>query len=146
MKVTVKIEGRPFIVEVGDIYARPVVALVDGERFEVWPEGEVASSEGGPEEGTQPQTEAVTPAQPPRARVTPQASDPNQVTAPIPGVIISINVQPGETVTHGQELCVLEAMKMKNVIRATRAGEIAAVKVTVGQHVQHSELLIEFAE
>lgn len=141
MKVTVKIEGRPFVVEVGDIYARPVVALVDGERFEVWPEGEHIA-----EEGSQPQTESASPAQPPRARVTPQASDPGQVTAPIPGVIISINVQPGETVTHGQELCVLEAMKMKNVIRATRAGEIAAVKVTVGQHVQHGELLIEFTE
>lgn len=141
MKVTVKIEGRPFVVEVGDIYARPVVALVDGERFEVWPEGE-----SKPDEPTQPQTETVAPAQPPRARVTPQASDPSQVPAPIPGVIISIHVQPGETVTHGQELCVLEAMKMKNVIRATRAGEIAAVKVTVGQHVQHDDVLIEFAE
>ena len=137
MKVTVKIEGRPFVVEVGDIYARPVVALVDGERFEVWPEGEEKT-----EIAAQPQAKPVTP----RARVIPQASDPNQVAAPIPGVIISISVQPGETVTHGQELCVLEAMKMKNVIRATRAGEIAAVKVTVGQHVQHGDVLIEFAE
>ncbi len=70
----------------------------------------------------------------------------NVVRAPIPGVIISIAVQPGDTVEVGQELCVLEAMKMKNAIRAPRAGTIGKVLAAVGEHVQHHDLLIEFAE
>jgi biotin carboxyl carrier protein len=45
----------------------------------------------------------------------------------------------------GDELCALEAMKMRNAIRATRAGRIATVHVAVGQHVKHQELLVEFA-
>ena len=67
------------------------------------------------------------------------------VRAPIPGVIVAIAVKPGAKVQIGDELCALEAMKMRNAIRATRAGQIAAVHVTVGQHVKHQELLVEFA-
>ncbi len=66
------------------------------------------------------------------------------VRAPIPGVIVSVAVQPGQAVTVGQELCVLEAMKMKNVIRAPRAGVIAAVRVAVGQTVKHKDVLVEY--
>jgi propionyl-CoA carboxylase alpha chain len=68
------------------------------------------------------------------------------VLAPIPGVIVSIAVEPGAEVEQGQELCILEAMKMKNVIRSPRAGQIAAIKVSAGQHVKHHDLLMEFAE
>jgi glutaconyl-CoA/methylmalonyl-CoA decarboxylase subunit gamma len=68
------------------------------------------------------------------------------VLAPIPGVIISIDVKPGDTVEHGTTLCVLEAMKMKNAIRATRAGKIGAVQINVGETVRHNQVLIEFAD
>jgi biotin carboxyl carrier protein len=67
------------------------------------------------------------------------------VRAPIPGVIVALSVQPGVAVTFGQELCVLEAMKMENMIRAPRAGTIAAVRVTVGQHVKRQDVLVEYA-
>jgi propionyl-CoA carboxylase alpha chain len=66
------------------------------------------------------------------------------VYAPLPGVIDSIAVQPGDQVEAGQELCVLEAMKMKNVIRSARSGEVARLHVSVGQHVKHNDALIEF--
>ena len=68
------------------------------------------------------------------------------VLAPIPGVIIAISVKPGDSVTRGQELCVLEAMKMKNAIRASRDGKIAAILVNVGDHVKNSQVLIEFTD
>ncbi len=62
----------------------------------------------------------------------------------IPGLIFLIKVQEGEKVVPGQELCILEAMKMKNVIRAPRAGRIAAVKVNNGQQVAEGDVLVEF--
>ena len=68
------------------------------------------------------------------------------VNAPLPGVIVAVSVKPGETVAHGQELCTIEAMKMKNVIRAGRAGTIAAVHVTLNQHVKHHDVLLEFTD
>ena len=60
-------------------------------------------------------------------------------------VIVSVAVKAGEAVAVGQEVCALEAMKMKNAIRATRAGVIARVHVAPGQAVRHRDLLAEYA-
>lgn len=150
MKVTVKIDDRFFEVEIGDLYTRPIVAVVEGERFEVWPEDILTGlppipgrKSSKPLAAPRPASRAVMPAAP----TAPQArSEAKAVHAPIPGVIISIAVKPGDTVEVGQELCILEAMKMKNSIRAPRAGEIGAVPVSAGQHVQHHDLLFEYAD
>ena len=60
-------------------------------------------------------------------------------------MIAAVSVQPGSGVTVGQELLVIEAMKMKNAIRAARAGEIGALHVGVGQTVRQGDLLLEYA-
>jgi len=52
------------------------------------------------------------------------------VLAPIPGVILTILVKEGDDVAYGQDLCIIEAMKMRNAIKAARTGRIAAVRVT----------------
>lgn len=149
MKVTVKVEGRAFDVEIGDLDARPIVAMVEGERFEVWPED--APAAGGPPLAVEPVARPAA-ASPRRSRRTageaasPRGSAGKIVYAPIPGVIDSIGVQPGDAVAAGQDLVVLEAMKMKNVIRASRAGEIGKIHVTIGQHVRHNDALMEYVE
>lgn len=136
MKLKVTVEGHAFNVEVGDLNAEPVIATVDGERFEVWLE---SGSVNGREAGERMKADAPS--------TLPQGDVPGvkgAVLAPIPGVIVSVAVQPGQAVKTGQELCVLEAMKMKNVIRAPRDGVIMAVHVTVGQTVKHKDVLIEY--
>jgi glutaconyl-CoA/methylmalonyl-CoA decarboxylase subunit gamma len=154
MKYKVRVEDRTFEVEVSDIDARPIVALVEGERFEVWPETETAAPapepEGPPSTGTA--VPARTSAAPrPTRRTSGEVSAPpgsagKVVYAPIPGVIESVVVHPGDTVDVGQALCVLEAMKMKNVIRAPQQGTIAEVHVTPGQHVKHNDVLMEYGD
>ena len=136
MKMKLKIEGRVFNVEIGDLHSRPVIALVDGERFEIWPEERGATS-SVPEER---QAQHIQPAPPTTA------THPNQVTAPLPGVIDEILVQSGDRVEAGAPLCVIEAMKMKNIIYASRAGTIADIKVAHGQQVQHGDVLLTFHE
>lgn len=133
MKVTVKVDGQLFEVEIADIATRPVIATVDGELFEVWPEGD--------QEAKITASPVVQPIQPPAT-----SSQVSNITAPIPGVIVAVSVKPGDVVTVGQELVVLEAMKMKNVIRSPRAGTVSAVKVAVGQTVKHRDLLVEYSE
>lgn len=59
-----------------------------------------------------------------------------------PGVILAVRVKPGEQVTAGQEVCVLEAMKMQNSIRAKQSGVVSAVYVSDGQHVKHHQPLM----
>jgi len=138
MKVIVRVNDKLYEVEIGDLNARPIVAVVEGETFEVWPEA--IGSGAGPAPSAAP-APAQVPASAPAAK--PQ-SDASAVHAPIPGVIVSVSVQPGDQVSTGQELCVLEAMKMKNIIRAPRDGEIATVSMVVGQHVQHHQVLVEY--
>ena len=65
------------------------------------------------------------------------------VTAPMPGLILSIAVGPGDAIEAGTPLLVLEAMKMENVIKATATGTVKAVHVSQGQAVEKRQRLIE---
>lgn len=146
MKLTIKVNESSFDVEVGDVNTRPIVATLDGVTYEVWPEESVVETVTAipvavKTAESRPATVArsTAPAQP--------AGDASKaVLAPIPGVIISISAKVGDNVSFGQELCVLEAMKMKNSIKATRAGKISAVRINSGDHVQHGQALFDFAD
>jgi biotin carboxyl carrier protein len=75
-------------------------------------------------------------------KVNPKSSK-TRIVAPIPGVILSINVKVGDEIKVGDRLLVLEAMKMENNIVAEKAGVVSALKITVGQQVLQDELMIE---
>ena len=151
MKYKVRIDDEEFNIEVVDVDARPIRVNLDGETFEVWPEMPLSEpkvdklvSHLVPAE-TPPDTKTPVPA----AKIEEDkktSSDRTKVLlAPIPGIILKITVQVGTEVEYGQELCVLEAMKMNNLIRAPRAGTISAIHVSEGKHVKHGDLLMEFA-
>jgi biotin carboxyl carrier protein len=127
------VNGRPFTVEVewqgaaSEATVRPEIMPARPERTAVMPA-------------------AGRPAQPP----TPQISDSERasaatVDAPMPGVILEVRVRPGAAVSRGDELCVLEAMKMRNSIRSPRDGEIQDVLVAAGAKVAYGEPLVRFA-
>lgn len=144
MKINLKIQGNDYTVIVEDIHKRPIKAEVDGEVFEVWPQ-EMDVPDQTNIASTNP---AQMVSQSPAVMATSDHSSADavsgQVQAPIPGVIVDVKVKPGDSVSYGQELCVLEAMKMKNSIRANRDGVIKAVHATIGEHVHQSQLLVEF--
>jgi biotin carboxyl carrier protein len=64
------------------------------------------------------------------------------VTSPLPGVVIAIKVNVGDVVKSGQEVAVLEAMKMENSIEATQDGTVTAVHVTKGDSIQEGTAII----
>ena len=66
------------------------------------------------------------------------------VLSPMPGLIVRIAVEAGDDVKTGQELLVLEAMKMENVLRAERDGKIEKIEVAEGDTVSSDQLLISF--
>lgn len=66
------------------------------------------------------------------------------IKAPMPGLIVGINVQPGDTVKKGDAVLILEAMKMENLIKAPGEGTIRAIRVTKGDRVEKNQVLIEF--
>lgn len=67
----------------------------------------------------------------------------NDIKAPMPGLILDVNVKPGDEVKEGDYLLVLEAMKMENSLTAPRDGVVKSVAVTKGESVDKNQLLIE---
>ena len=141
----VTIGGKTYHVEVPDPGATPLQVIVDGQVFDV----EIA----GTEAWVAPQAVPVptqAPLSPPRRMPVPQAAQPTdtrgeEITAPMPGTILSLEVQAGQQVEPGQVVCVLEAMKMKNPIRAARGGSVAQTAVQVGQNVSYGDLLVKLS-
>lgn len=144
MKIKVEIDGQQYEVSIEDINARPVVAIIEGERYEVWPESDDSEDStpiNRPPVSIPVPVPAATVSDKPAQRV-----DAKNITSPLPGVIVAILVKPGDQVKRGQELCTLEAMKMKNAIKSTRDGKIASVEVSVGDQVGHGQVLLTYAE
>jgi biotin carboxyl carrier protein len=144
MNIKVKIGDKVFDAEVGDISNRPVLVKVDNEIFEVWPDEDVPETRSLVEQ--KPVSSSFS--QPAAAQSVSVINSRNNkvITAPIPGTIISIAVTPGDNVKPGQELCVLEAMKMKNVISSTRSGTIAAILVSLNEKVKKGQVIIEYTD
>jgi biotin carboxyl carrier protein len=71
-----------------------------------------------------------------------KAGGPVRVTAPMPGKLVRVLVEPGEEVATGQGLVVVEAMKMENELRSPKAGRIRDVPVKEGQAVEAGALLV----
>lgn len=80
---------------------------------------------------------AAVPAPPP----PPAPAGGEQVTAPMPGTILSVNVAVGDSVKRGQVLMILEAMKMENEIMCPRDGVVASVNTSKGASVESGTLL-----
>lgn len=66
------------------------------------------------------------------------------VLSPMPGTLMSYAVKEGDHVEAGQEICIVEAMKMQNVIRSPRAGVVAKIHPSVGSSLRADEIIAEF--
>mgnify|MGYP001234814026 CR=1 FL=1 len=124
-EIWVRVNGERFLVEVEDLDQRPVVAYVEGSRFEVDLVDIPATKEG---EETDP--ESVSPHSIPGKKSC-------EITAPMPGDITEILVKLGQGVKAGDPLCVLDAMKMKNVIHAPSDGVITEITIPEGKSVEY---------
>lgn len=67
-----------------------------------------------------------------------------QLIAPMPGLVVRLEVEPGQTVAPGGGVLVLEAMKMENELRSPAGGRVRAVLVRSGQAVEKGQVLVEF--
>lgn len=135
---TVVIDGETVEVELTDhqdIAQSVIVPQVLGARHA--PQG---SLEGKPV----PSAAAHKPAPAVATGPAPATGGADAMTAPMPGVILSIDATVGQAVKRGDLIMILEAMKMKNEIRATRDGLIADIPATVGDQVKYGDVLVRF--
>jgi biotin carboxyl carrier protein len=101
--------------------------VVDGWRFEV---------------EVEPEQRAALRERARRDRGDASHSGPAEVRAIIPGVVLSVAVAPGDEVAAGQQLLVVEAMKMQNELRASRAGTVERVTVGERSTIEVGDLLV----
>ncbi len=80
-----------------------------------------------------------------RARIKIDEQNANHVGAPMPGMVVTVAVKPGQKVAKGAPLLTLEAMKMETVLTAERDATIQAVHVKSGETVEAKDLAVEFA-
>ncbi|HIV86134.1 MAG TPA: biotin/lipoyl-binding protein [Candidatus Monoglobus merdigallinarum] len=118
---------------------------VNGTSYEVEVEevgGAAAPAQKSAAPAPKPAAPAPAPAAKPAAAPVAGAAT---IEAPMPGTIVGIKVKAGDTVSEGDVLCVLEAMKMENEIMAPRAGKVAAVCVNQGAAVNTGDALISLS-
>ncbi|MGA9531958.1 MAG: biotin/lipoyl-containing protein [Anaerolineales bacterium] len=143
-QVTIAIGGVTYHVEIGDLSTSPVEVIVNGEPFtvHVGEDGTVPTS-GARREPVPLEPERTSPPEP-APRMSSDSATAREIRSPMPGDIVDIQVQAGDEVQVGQQLCALDAMKMKSAIRSGRDGVIASVEVSEGQPVSHGDVLVTF--
>jgi len=75
----------------------------------------------------------------------PKADTSKLVISPMPGLVVSMDVTLGQEVQEGEAVCIVEAMKMQNIIRAGATGTVKAINVKAGESVAADEIMVEFA-
>lgn len=125
-----KINGNVYKVTIGDIDDNIAHVEVNGTPYKV-------EMEKKPKEAVKPVVRPVTPAPAPApvARPAAASSGKSGVKSPLPGVILDVKVNVGDTVQKGQTVIILEAMKMENNINADKDGKVTAVNVSKGESV-----------
>ncbi len=125
-----RVGDRWYEVEVGDLRKSPISVRVNGRLYQV----ELAAK--APPVEAPRKVEEVKPSAPRR-----EVKGKEEVSAPMPGKIVSVKVGVGDRVEYRDVLCILEAMKMENEIMAPCGGVIKEVRVSEGQDVGHGDVL-----
>lgn len=154
-RYTIEINGQPHVIDVTELTADTFQVTVGGQQVQVRladhddlagaviaPHIEPPQAPGQATPGLSPVT---VPASPPPAPAAPRGAGP-RMTAPMPGVILAVTTRVGADVKRGEELLVLEAMKMKNSLQAPRDGRVAEICVVEKQQVKYGDPLIRFEE
>ena len=126
-----KINGTEYTVAIGDIDNNNVEVEVNGGSYSV----ELEKTETPAPVVTAVKPVASAPVAAPKAAPAKSAGGPGAVKSPLPGVIVDIKVNVGDTVEPSTVVAVLEAMKMENNINAGKAGVVKAINVNKGDSV-----------
>jgi len=128
--ISMKIGGKPIKVDFSEVNEKvPFSIKINGKSFKV--QHEVA------ERVTSKIVEPILPSTKEGLREV--LVEEGAVTAPMPGIVLSLKVNVGDSVKAGDGLCILEAMKMENEITAQKAGVVKEIRVSEGASVKRGE-------
>lgn len=137
-----KINGNEYNVAINSVDGTNASVTVNGTDYQV----ELENAPAAPVQTAPAAAPVAAPA--PAAPAASAAPKPaasgagKAVTSPLPGVIIAVKVNVGDSVKAGQEVAVLEAMKMENSIEATQDGTVTAIHVAKGDSVLEGAAIV----
>ena len=140
-----KINGNEYNVAINSVEGTNASVTVNGTDYQV----ELENAPAAPVQAAPAAAPAAAPVQ--VAPAAPAAPKPaasgagKAVTSPLPGVIIAVKVNVGDSVKAGQEVAVLEAMKMENSIEAEHDGTVTAIHVAKGDSVLEGAAVVTIA-
>ena len=134
-RMRVRVNDDWYDVEIADLFQNPVEVVVDGETYlvEVGNPGDV---------GVPARRSATRKAELPGLRGMTQG-DERVIRCPLPGKIVSVTVTKGQELEAGDEICLLESMKMEQSVRMARSGVVKGVKIKKDQAVEAGQPLLE---
>ena len=139
-KLKVKVNDKWYTVEVPEIRGNPVRVLVNGDAIDVdidWLDPlSRQSAEPDIELDNSHEVKGVTDG---------KGSATRTFYSPMPGIIVSVSVSEGDQVITGDEICVLEAMKMQQALRADWSGIVKKLYVETAQHVREGDPIADLA-
>ena len=147
----ISVDGDPIEARIEEVDGTPIVLLIAGGtlhrlavrrgdgrgRYSIWSESHRFEVEALDE-----RRRAIRD----MAGASAENAGPAPLVAPMPGLVVRINVEAGDPIRAGQPLVVMEAMKMENELRSTSDGVVRAVRVRPGEAVEKGSVLIELAE
>lgn len=139
-RVRVNVGGRWYTIEVGELYRNPVEVTVEGQRYLV----EVEPTAGG-----QAVMSALSVRQAKHEAIGLRGiiqGDDRTIRCPIAGRVVAVSVKAGASIEPGDELCVLETMKMEQSVLSSHSGSVKKVLVHPGQNVQAGSPLMRLAK
>lgn len=143
-----KINGNDYEVAINSVEGKNASVTVNGTAYQVEleeaPAAPVQAPVAAPAASAPAQSPAPAQASAPAAPAAAAGSG-KAVTSPLPGVIIAVKVNVGDKVKAGQEVAVLEAMKMENSIEATQDGTVTAINVAKGDSVLEGAPIVTIA-
>lgn len=136
-----KINGNQYNVEVNSVSGNIADITVNGTPYQVEME-DAPAVPAAPVQAVQPAATVSAPAAPQPAAKPAASGAGKAVKSPLPGVILSINVNVGDSVKAGQTVAVLEAMKMENEIQAEFDGTVTAINAAKGDSVLEGAAIV----
>ena len=148
-----KINGNEYSVDIVEIVDNKAQVEVNGKAYEVELDmtgvkvptapAQPARPAAAPRVAAPVAAAAAAPAAAPAATPAPAAGGAGmQVKSPLPGTVLDVMVREGDTVTAGQHIILLEAMKMENNIEAPKAGKITNIRVKQRDAVMEGDILL----
>ncbi|MBR1765651.1 MAG: biotin/lipoyl-binding protein [Bacteroidales bacterium] len=134
-----KINGNEYNVDINEVEGQEIKLDVNGTSYVVTVDQELKPQKKATQRPVAPQ---VSPAASGNVQKSNPAAAGAKVTTPLPGTILDVFVNVGDTVKEGQTVVLLEAMKMENNIEADAAGTVKEVKVRKGDSVLEGDVLV----